>query len=252
MRNVRWDECGPDDVCLTSGCDLDGLSESPDQLYGVVRMLLRPRSGTAIGDKPVSEQQPPAPTVRRDTHLDESNLIGEVSPMNRGATSRDAGRAERHTGAVQGPIEFEFASSLEADVHDVWRVVTTMKGVTSELHPFVHMTSGPEHQTLPTDVAPGQVMLKSWLLLFHVLPFDRHSLALDHIEHDRGFAEESSSWLQRRWRHERPLAPNQDHGCLIADRLVIEPRLRLGRPLVSLIVKLLFHHRHRRLKRHFG
>ncbi len=166
--------------------------------------------------------------------------------------SRDARRAERHTGAVQGPIEFEFTSSLDADVHEVWGVVSTMKGVNFELHPFVHMTSGREHRTLPADVEPGQVIFKSWLLLFHVLPFDRHSLALDHVEHSRGFVEESSSWLQRRWRHERRLTPDQGHGCLIADRLVIEPRLRLGRPLVSFVINQLFHHRHRRLERHFG
>ncbi len=153
---------------------------------------------------------------------------------------------------MQGPIEFEFASSLDADVHEVWKVVSTMKGVNFELHPFVHMTSGRDHQTLPTDVAPGHVIFRSWLLLFHVLPFDRHFLALDDFEHDRGFVEESSSWLQRRWRHERRLASDQGHGCVIADRLVIEPRLQLSRPLVSLIVKTLFHHRHRRLKRRFG
>ena len=122
----------------------------------------------------------------------------------------------------------------------------------SELHPFVHMTSGHKHQTLPTDVTPGQVIYRSWLLLFHVLPFDRHSLALENIEHDRGFVEESSSWLQRRWRHERRLAPDQSHGCLLTDRLVIEPRLRLARPLVSFIVTQLFHHRHRRLEGRFG
>ncbi len=159
---------------------------------------------------------------------------------------------DRHTGVVQGPIEFRFATSLHADVHDVWRVVSTMKGVNFELHPFVHMTSGRNHQTLPTDVAPGRVIFRSWLLLFHVLPFDRHSLALNQIERGRGFIEESSSWLQRRWRHERSLTPDQGHGCLVVDRLVIEPRLRLFRPLVSLIVTHLFQHRHRRLKRRFG
>ena len=74
---------------------------------------------------------------------------------------------------MRGPIEFEFVSSLDADVHDVWRVVSTVKGVNFELHPFVHMTSPRQHQTLPTAVTPGRVIFRSWLLLFHVLPFDR-------------------------------------------------------------------------------
>ena len=153
---------------------------------------------------------------------------------------------------VHGDIEFEFASSLDADVQEVWQVVSTMKGVNFELHPFIHMTSGRGHQTLPTDVVRGRVVFRSWLLLFHVLPFDRHALALDQIEQGRGFIEESSSWLHLRWRHERRLTPDRGRGCLIADRLAIEPRLRLSRPLVSLIVTQLFQHRHRRLKRRFG
>lgn len=143
------------------------------------------------------------------------------------------------------PIELDFASSLDADVDDVWRVVSTMAGVNFELHPFVHMTYGAAHRSLPTDVVPGRVVFKSWILLFHVVPFDRHALALDQVEQGRGFIEESTSWLQARWRHERQLTP-EDHGCVVADYLVIEPRLRLGRPVVAFIVKRLFQQRHRR------
>ncbi len=150
------------------------------------------------------------------------------------------------------PIELEFVSSLDADVHDVWRMVSTMQGVNFELHPLLHMTSGREHTALPIAIEPGRVIFRSWLLLFHVVPFDRHSFALDQIEAGQGFIEESSSWLQRRWRHERRLTTDGESGCSIADRLVIEPRLRYTRPVVALIVKQLFRHRHRRLGRRFG
>ena len=64
--------------------------------------------------------------------------------------------------------------------------------------------------------------------------------------------EESSSWLQRRWRHERTLTSTESGGCTIEDRLVIEPRLRLFRPVVSAVVEQLFAHRHRRLVKRFG
>lgn len=147
-------------------------------------------------------------------------------------------------------IELEFGSSLAADVAAVWSVVSTMDGVNSELHPFVHM-SGVGHETLPTDITPGEVLFKSWLLLFCVLPFDRHALALVRIEEDHGFVEESTSWLQRRWHHERRITANDAQGCDITDRLLIEPRVRFARPVVAFAATLLFRHRHRRLRRRF-
>ncbi len=153
---------------------------------------------------------------------------------------------------MRGPIELEFASSLDAPIEKVWRHATTMKGVNFELHPFLHMTSGRDHRVLPTTVTSGTVLFRSWLVLFCVLPFDRHSLALAHIDEGEGFVEESTSWLQRRWRHERRLRAAGDRGCVVTDRLVIEPRLRPARPIVALIVRRLFEHRHRRLERRFG
>lgn len=135
------------------------------------------------------------------------------------------------------PIEFEVVSTLAADYDDVWRVVSTMTGVNSELHPFVHMTSLREHQVLPTVVTPGHVVFRSWLLLFGVVPFDRHALALERVDNGRGFVEESQSWLQRRWRHERTLTNVPGGVCVVSDRLMIEPvydpAVHLSRPSPS-------------------
>ena len=153
---------------------------------------------------------------------------------------------------MPGPIEFEVASALDAPIEEVWRHATTMKGVNFELHPFLHMTSGRDHRVLPTKVIPGAPVFRSWLLAFRVLPFDRHALALDHVDEGEGFVEESTSWLQRRWRHERRLAVAGNGGCMVTDRLVVEPRLRPARPIVALLVRKLFEHRHHRLERRFG
>ena len=149
-------------------------------------------------------------------------------------------------------IEFEIASGLDACCDEVWRAVSTMKGVNSELHPFVHMTTHPQYQALPTVVVPGRLIFRSWLLLFGVVPFDRHALALEDVHDGRGFIEESSSWLQSRWRHERSLARGAAGGCVVTDRLVIEPRLMITRGIVGVIVKQLFAHRHRQLRKRFG
>jgi ligand-binding SRPBCC domain-containing protein len=101
-------------------------------------------------------------------------------------------------------------------------------------------------------IVAGEVAFHSWLLVFGVLPFDRHALALDRVEDGRGFVEESTSWVQRRWRHERTLDDAPGGGTMVTDRLVVRPRLGVARPLVGPIVRGLFRHRHRRLRRRFG
>lgn len=149
-------------------------------------------------------------------------------------------------------VEFEISTALDAGCEEVWRVVSTMDGVNAELHPFVHMTTHEHHQDLPEVVVPGRVIFRSWLLLFGVVPFDRHALALTEVNEGRGFVEESSSWQQRRWRHERRLAPDAAGGCVVTDHLVVEPRLTIARGIVGAFVRRLFAHRHRRLRKRFG
>jgi len=153
---------------------------------------------------------------------------------------------------VNRPIEMTFTTSVSAERESVWRSVSTMPGVNDELHPLVHMTSPKEHRALPHEVTPGQVLFRSWIMLFGVLPVDRHALALESVDVGSGLVEASSSWLQRQWCHERTLADLPVGGCSVRDRLVIEPRLHLAQPVVALVVKLLFEHRHRRLAKRFG
>ncbi|MEZ5177081.1 MAG: hypothetical protein R2746_02045 [Acidimicrobiales bacterium] len=97
----------------------------------------------------------------------------------------------------------------------------------------------------------GEALFASWLLAFGVIPFDRHSLALTSIEPGRGFVEESTSWLQRRWRHERTLEP-VDGGTRVTDQLTIVPRVGLVAPVTRLVVGWLFARRHRRRRARFG
>ncbi|MEZ5383052.1 MAG: hypothetical protein R2754_14805 [Microthrixaceae bacterium] len=153
---------------------------------------------------------------------------------------------------MQRRVEIEITTSLAADPEAVWQSVSNMHGVNYELHPFLHMTSPRNARALPTAPRPGQVAFRSWLLLFGVLPFDRHSLALDEVERGRGFIEESSTWLHRRWRHERSLSPLPHGGCTVSDRLLVEPRVPPIGPVVAGIVGRLFAHRHRRLTKRFG
>jgi hypothetical protein len=147
-------------------------------------------------------------------------------------------------------FELRFSTDLAAPRADVAAVVSTMDGVNAELRPCVRMTFPARWARL--DGAPvDRLLFRSWLLLFGVLPVDRHALRLAAITPGEGFVEESTSWLQRRWRHQRRLA-DLPGGCRVEDHLVVQPRLRLAEPLVRLIVGAVFRHRHRRLASRFG
>lgn len=97
-----------------------------------------------------------------------------------------------------------FSSTLRAPRSEVWAVVSTMKGVNAELRPFVRMTYPHLAEELSeAAIVPGNVLFRSWLLAGSVIPIDRHDLSLERVIDGESFDEESTSVLQRRWRHER-------------------------------------------------
>ncbi len=157
---------------------------------------------------------------------------------------------------MASPVVVERTSRLAAPTGPVWRHATSMDGVNAELGPWVRMT----HPAWATDIsaAPellGRVAFRSWLLAGGVVPFDRHALRLVAVE-DRGlrggaFEEDSTSWLQRRWRHDRVVEP-AGTGTRVTDTVRIEPRVGFARPVTAVVVGFLFTHRHRRLVARFG
>lgn len=141
-------------------------------------------------------------------------------------------------------------SDLSAPLADVWHKVSTMDGVNDELTPFIRMTAPNSMRRLPFTKAPlKQPLFASWLLLFGVLPFDRHQLRLDEVW-EGGFRENSSSLIHRVWRHERIITANGNESML-TDSLDFEPRISLFGYILLPIVRFVFQHRHRRLKRLF-
>jgi hypothetical protein len=154
-------------------------------------------------------------------------------------------------------VAFERSSALTASAADVWNHATTMAGVNAELAPWVRMThpGGLNRLEDAPELIGQPVAFHSWLLAGGVVPFDRHALGLVSVERFDGgggaFVEESSSWLQRRWRHEREVVVH-GAGCRVTDRLLVEPRLAFNRPLVAKVVPWLFDRRHRVLSERFG
>ncbi|HEY1076151.1 MAG TPA: hypothetical protein VGE51_05640 [Fontimonas sp.] len=149
-------------------------------------------------------------------------------------------------------IHLRFESRLAADAATVWQHASSMAGVNRELMPLVRMTYPADRAALPQgEAVPRGVLFHSWLMLFGVLPFDRHALRLSQVWPQQGFDEDSTSWLQTRWIHRRRLITHAD-GVSVIDELEITPRLRFAAPLVGLMVTQIFRHRHRRLVKRFG
>ncbi len=148
-------------------------------------------------------------------------------------------------------IKLRFESQLATDATTLWQHASSMAGVNYELMPLVRMTHPADRAALPQEKIPEGVLFQSWLLLFGVLPFDRHALRLTDVRPLQGFDEDSTSWLQARWIHKRRVREHLG-GVIVVDELQITPRLRIAAPMVAVMVALIFRHRHRRLRRRFA
>ncbi|MEZ4223295.1 MAG: hypothetical protein R3B13_20285 [Polyangiaceae bacterium] len=125
-----------------------------------------------------------------------------------------------------------------------------MQGLTREMRPLMRMTVPRGLHTLsPETVTLGAPLMRSWVLLFGVLPIDRSDLTLVELEPGRRFLERSPMLSMRLWQHERVIEPRGD-GCTLTDRLTFEPRF--ATPLVMRIVRAFFRHRHQVLRRVHG
>ncbi|HEU5252735.1 MAG TPA: hypothetical protein VFU16_05360 [Solirubrobacterales bacterium] len=148
--------------------------------------------------------------------------------------------------------EIAVSSVVDAGCERVWGRVTDPAGINDELRPLLRMTipRGVEDFGLD-DLAPGRIG-RSWILLFGFLPFDYDDLELVRVEPGRGFLERSSMLSMRLWEHERTLEPVGENRCRVSDRLAWESRLPLPGAWLRPLVRAVFNHRHRRLRRAFA
>jgi ligand-binding SRPBCC domain-containing protein len=149
--------------------------------------------------------------------------------------------------------EVEVSSVVPAAPERVWARVSTFAGVNDELMPFFRMTCPRAYAGLALDpalVPLGVRVFRSWILLFGVVPVDWDDLGFARLDPDRGFHERSTMLSQRRWEHERTLAP-VDGGCRVTDRIRFEPRVPGVGGVFAPLFRFLFRHRHRRLAAFF-
>lgn len=169
-------------------------------------------------------------------------------------------------------FKFSISTTLSGvDASFVWDHMTDMKGVNEELMPWMRMTYPSETSSLMgivNKVPLRTTLFTSVLLLFGFLPIDLHWLALDHIDEGKGFDENSCSLLQKYWKHSRHITtipsidgdPNSERQddtistqkrIIVRDELEFCPRVPFVGYFVLLVVKFLFMHRHKQLKKKF-
>lgn len=146
-------------------------------------------------------------------------------------------------------------SDLNADPNEVWAFVTTPIGINFELMPIMRMTVPESLKGLTmNDVALGQKLGRSWLLLFGVIPIDYDDLMLVELDPGKRFLENSTMLAIKDWQHERILTPTKSGGCRVEDKLAFRMRLPLpgSAYITSLVLTQVFRHRHRKLAKRFG
>lgn len=145
------------------------------------------------------------------------------------------------------------SSILATPIAEVWAHASSMAGVNRELMPIVRMTYPRARASLAAvdDVPLDQVLFASWILLFGVIPIDRHMLRLRALDPPHGFSEDSWSWMQRRWMHRRTLEAIDATHTRVDDEVEFEPRLG-GARVLGPIYRRVFEHRHAVLRRLFG
>ena len=148
------------------------------------------------------------------------------------------------------PIKLTFESALESSPAEAWAHITSLKGISREMWPYLRMTAPAGVENISSlDVAPGQPLFYSRLYLLGVIPIGHSCLTLVELKHGEGFVEQSPMSWMRLWRHERRILP-AERGCVVTDRLTFHPLWAAG--IAAFFVRILFNRRHAVLRRLLG
>ena len=147
-------------------------------------------------------------------------------------------------------IEILLESSVTTSPEEAWAWITSLKGISEEMHPYFRMTA-PAGVTSINDIAvdPGKPLFRSRVFLFCILPIDYSDITLVEINKGTGFIEQSPMGSMKLWRHERRIVPTAD-GCKIVDHVTFEPKW--ASPVVGWFIRVVFRHRHRVLQKRLG
>ena len=148
-------------------------------------------------------------------------------------------------------MKFEVSSNLNICPEDVDGLLT-MKAVNRELSPLIRMTAPSEWSSKPIFEWPtGKVLFSSWMLLFGILPIDRHTFFFQSIDRQWSFAEASSSLINKLWHHRRKV-DRSGASCRVTDTVEFQCRLPLLEYVLAPVYHFIFTHRHRVLRSYYG
>lgn len=151
-------------------------------------------------------------------------------------------------------VALQFDSELNCSRETLWQWITSVRGIRQEMRPLLYMTAPVNVSSLADlKVSPGLRLFRSYLLVGGLIPVDFLDLSLDEVVPGEVFVEKSVLGSMRSWRHERRLE-EIGSGAVKRTRVVDELRFepRFAAPVSRWLVRQLFDHRHRVLRRVFG
>jgi ligand-binding SRPBCC domain-containing protein len=152
-------------------------------------------------------------------------------------------------------VHVRLRTTVAAPPATVWARVTTAQGIDDEMRPWLRMRFPRRWRGHNLDEVPvGQPLGRAWLLLFGFIPVEYDDLRLEAVVSGRSFHERSTMLLMSQWWHDREVVEQPDGSTAVVDTLAFELRrpLRAAGPVAERVVRALFGHRHRRLRRHLG
>jgi hypothetical protein len=154
---------------------------------------------------------------------------------------------------IKREFSFQLDGVLNVDKERLWRDITDIDSINYELMPLVKMTFPFAIKSIGIENVPlNQLLFKSCILLLGLIPIDVHYLSLENIESNHRFDENSSSWMHHFWKHSRILNQLSNSQVNILDTIHFKPRLLFLGYFLLPIYKVVFQHRHNRLKKKYN
>lgn len=153
--------------------------------------------------------------------------------------------------ATPKTYSFERSSVIPGATQEaVWARIGSWDGVNHELGPELKMTFPARFARLDDIPADNTSHFASTILLFGILPIDRHHFSLVARSAPHFFDERSSNLNMSVWTHKRTLVAHNG-GVTVTDVCTFVPRLFFMGPLLKAIFSGVFNRRHKRLVRSF-
>ena len=154
---------------------------------------------------------------------------------------------DKNKEAKDTTISFKIQTVVTAPPEEVWKWITSLKGIQKEMMPYFKMTA-PKGIKAISDlkIELGKRLFRSHIYLFGFLPYGYDDITLIEYSEGNGFIEESPMTSMELWRHQRDLEI-AENGTMITDQLTFKPKH--ASKMVGKFIQRVFKHRHKVLKR---